>query len=105
MTSPVAGLYTDGNGVARFQAVDRHPDYRRRGLAGTLVHHAGAEGLTWPGVQTLVIVADPADLLERLEGAGLIVTERGGDSEFPTQIRLSENSKESSSLSTLASPN
>jgi hypothetical protein len=25
------------------------------------VHHAGAEGLTWPGVQTLVIVADPAD--------------------------------------------
>ena len=55
------GLYSDGNGVARFQAVDTHPDYRRRGLAGTLVHHAGAEGLTWPGVQTLVIVADPGD--------------------------------------------
>ena len=55
------GLYTDGNGVARFQAVDTHPDCRRRGLAGTLVHHAGAEGLTWPGVQTLVIVADPGD--------------------------------------------
>jgi GNAT superfamily N-acetyltransferase len=55
------GLYTDGNGVARYQVVDTHPDYRRRGLAGTLVHHAGAEGLTWPGVQTLVIVADPGD--------------------------------------------
>ena len=53
--------YTDGNGLARLQAVDTHPDYRRRGLAGTLVHHAGAEGLTWPGVQTLVIVADPGD--------------------------------------------
>src|SRR6478672_7640567 len=24
------GLYTDGNGVARFQAVDTHPDYRRQ---------------------------------------------------------------------------
>jgi GNAT superfamily N-acetyltransferase len=55
------GLYTDGSGVARFQAVDTHPDHRRRGFAGTLVHHAGAEGLTWPGVRTLVILADPGD--------------------------------------------
>jgi GNAT superfamily N-acetyltransferase len=55
------GLYSDGAGVARYQSVDTHPDYRRRGLAGTLVHHAGAEGLTWPGVQTLVILADPDD--------------------------------------------
>lgn len=55
------GLYTDGDGDARYQAVDTHPDHRRRGLAGTLVHHAGAEGLTWPGVRTLVIMADPQD--------------------------------------------
>ena len=55
------GLYTDGDGVARYQAVDTHPDHRRRGLAGTLVHHAGAEGLSWPGVRTLVILADPQD--------------------------------------------
>ena len=55
------GLYTDGDGLARYQAVDTHPDHRRRGLAGTLVHHAGAEGLTWPGVRTLVILADPQD--------------------------------------------
>lgn len=55
------GLYTDGGGVARFQAVDTHPDHRRRGLAGTLVHHAGSDGLTWPGVDTLVILADPED--------------------------------------------
>jgi GNAT superfamily N-acetyltransferase len=54
------GLFTDGSGVARFQAVDTHPEFRGRGLAGTLVHHAGAEGLTWPGVRTLVIAADPA---------------------------------------------
>jgi GNAT superfamily N-acetyltransferase len=55
------GLYTDGDGVARYQAVDTSPEHRRRGLAGTLVHHAGREGLTWPGVQTLVILADPGD--------------------------------------------
>jgi GNAT superfamily N-acetyltransferase len=55
------GLFTDGNGIARYQAVDTHPDHRRRGLAGTLVHDAGSEGLTWPGVHTLVILADPGD--------------------------------------------
>lgn len=60
------GLYTDGNGVARFQAVDTHPEYRRRGLAGALLQHASTEGLTWPGVQTLVIVADPDDMAIRL---------------------------------------
>lgn len=55
------GLYTDGLGIARYQAVDTHPDHRRRGLAGTLVHHAGTVGATWPGVHTLVILADPED--------------------------------------------
>jgi GNAT superfamily N-acetyltransferase len=55
------GLFTDGNGSARFQAVDTHPEYRRRGLAGTLVHRAGTEGLTWPDVQRVVILADPGD--------------------------------------------
>lgn len=55
------GLYTDGHGIARYQAVDTHPDHRRRGLAGTLVHYAGAEGLTWPGVRTLVILTDPEE--------------------------------------------
>ncbi len=53
------GVFTDGSGVARFQAVDTHPDFRGRGLAGTLVHHAGTEALRWPGVRTLVIGADP----------------------------------------------
>lgn len=55
------GLFTDGSGAARFQAVDTHPDFRRRGLAGTLVHHVGTLGLTWPGVERLVIVAEPGD--------------------------------------------
>jgi GNAT superfamily N-acetyltransferase len=53
------GVFTDGRGVARYQTVDTHPDFRGRGLAGTLVHRAGAEALTWPGVDRLVIAADP----------------------------------------------
>lgn len=53
------GLFTDGAGLARFQAVDTHPAFRGRGLAGTLVHHAAVEGLGWPGVDRLVIGADP----------------------------------------------
>lgn len=53
------GVFTDGSGLARFQSVDTRPGYRNQGLAGTLVHIAGAYALTRPGVQTLVMVADP----------------------------------------------
>ena len=53
------GLFTDGSGIARFQNVDTRPEARRRGLAGALVHHAGAHGVAEWGVTTLVIVADP----------------------------------------------
>ncbi len=53
------GLITDGSGVARYQNVETHPDWRRRGLAGTLVWHAGQHGLGPLGAGTLVMVADP----------------------------------------------
>lgn len=53
------GLYLAWPGVARFQSVETHPLARRRGLAGTLLHHVGAWGLTALGAQTLVIVTDP----------------------------------------------
>jgi GNAT superfamily N-acetyltransferase len=53
------GLITDGSGVARYQNVETHPDWRRRGLAGTLVWQAGRHGLDTIGASTLVIVADP----------------------------------------------
>jgi GNAT superfamily N-acetyltransferase len=53
------GLITDGSGVARYQNVETHPDWRRRGLAGTLVWQAGRHGLDALGASTLVIVADP----------------------------------------------
>jgi GNAT superfamily N-acetyltransferase len=53
------GIITDGSGVARYQNVETHPDWRRRGLAGSLVWQAGRHGLDTLGASTLVIVADP----------------------------------------------
>jgi ribosomal protein S18 acetylase RimI-like enzyme len=50
------------DGVARYQNVETHPGARRRGLAGTLVCHAGRHGLELLGAGTLVMVADPGDV-------------------------------------------
>jgi len=54
------GVFSDGNGIARYQNVETHPAWRRRGLAGTLVWLAGRWALERLAAQTLVIVADPA---------------------------------------------
>ena len=54
------GLFVASAGLARFQEVKTHPDFRGRGLCGTLVHHASRYGLDELGVATLVMVADPA---------------------------------------------
>ena len=53
------GLFRTEPGLARFQSVETDPAFRRRGLASSLLHHAGAWGLASLGVATLVIVADP----------------------------------------------
>ncbi len=53
------GLVATGPGLARFQAVETDPDHRRRGLAGSLVHHASRYGFAELGARTLVMVADP----------------------------------------------
>lgn len=53
------GLVPAGSGLARFQSVETDPDCRRRGLAGTLVHHVGRYGFDQLGARTLVMVADP----------------------------------------------
>lgn len=47
-------------GLARYQNVETYPAARRRGLAGTLVWHAGQATLAAGHVKTLVIVAEPA---------------------------------------------
>lgn len=53
-------------GIGRYQMVDTHPAYRRRGLAGTLVVLAGREALTTGGASTLVIAADADDVAKDL---------------------------------------
>lgn len=65
------GIYSDGSGIARYQSVETHPDFRNRGLAGTLVHAAGRYALGRLGARTLVIVAErdhPAERLYRSMG-------------------------------------
>ncbi len=46
-------------GLARYQDVETHPEFRRQALAGTLVGHAGRYGLADLGAVRLVMVADP----------------------------------------------
>jgi ribosomal protein S18 acetylase RimI-like enzyme len=78
------GVFSDGAGTARFQSVDTHPAYRRRGLAGTLVHTASDYALTRLGARKLVIVADPAYTAIRVyRSVGFTDTE--------TQVHLSTN--------------
>jgi ribosomal protein S18 acetylase RimI-like enzyme len=51
------GLYSDGE-LARYQAVDTHPDYRRRGICSTMVHQVAEYGIQQMGARQLVMVAD-----------------------------------------------
>jgi len=55
------GVCDAGGGLARYQDVETDPAARRRGLAGTLVWHAGRFAQTELGANALVIVADPAE--------------------------------------------
>lgn len=70
------GLITTGKtGLARYQSVETHPGARRRGLAGTLVWHAGTTTLS-SDTSTLVMVADPDDAAIRVyRSVGFTVTE------------------------------
>jgi ribosomal protein S18 acetylase RimI-like enzyme len=52
------GLLVDGAGLGRYQSVQTHPEWRRRGIASQLVHTAGETALAELGVTTLVIIAD-----------------------------------------------
>ena len=52
------GIYFE-SGLARYQSVVTHPDYRSRGVCGTLVYESGKYALeNWP-VNTLTMEADP----------------------------------------------
>ena len=78
------GLYAASPGLARFQSVETHPDFRGRGLAGTLVHHVSGYGFDELGAHTLVMVADPDYLAIRVYRAvGFTDTERQLQAERP----------------------
>jgi len=51
------GLYSTGT-LGRFQSVGTHPDYRRLGICGALVHQASRFGFDEMKLETLVMVAD-----------------------------------------------
>lgn len=52
------GLFDCGAGIGRFQDVATHPDYRRRGICGTLVHHASVFGLGRSLSRLVMVAAD-----------------------------------------------
>ena len=57
------GLFRDSQAsLARFQHVETHPLWRRRGLCTALIHTACRFGYEQMGVPTLVMLADPADV-------------------------------------------
>lgn len=52
------GIYHE-KGIGRYQNVGTHPEFRKRGICGTLVYEAGQNALNDWGVKTLVMEADP----------------------------------------------
>jgi ribosomal protein S18 acetylase RimI-like enzyme len=78
------GLVAAGPQLARFQSVETHPDFRGRGFAGSLLHHASEYGFGELGARTLVMVADPDYLAIRLyRSVGFADTERQLQAERP----------------------
>ncbi len=81
------GLFRAGEGLARYQTVETHPDFRGRGLAGTLVHRAARYGLDELGARTLVMIADPTYLAVRVyRSVGFT------DTEVQTQLHQADRS-------------
>lgn len=54
------------HGLGRYQSVQTHPDFRRRGIAGALVYSAAVYALQQYSLETLVIVAEAGSPAERL---------------------------------------
>lgn len=60
------GIVRASPGLARFQTVKTHEEFRGRGLAGSLVEVAGRTAFDRLGAETLVMVADPDYLAIRV---------------------------------------
>lgn len=73
------GIYHDGQ-VARYQSVVTHPDFRRRGVCGTLVHRAGRLAMESSGARRLVMCAasnEPAEGIYRSVGFERVEAQSG----------------------------
>jgi ribosomal protein S18 acetylase RimI-like enzyme len=69
------GIFRSGP-LGRFQSVQTHPDFRRRGMAGTLVYEASTYAMQRHGLETLVIVAETDSAAGRLyQSLGFTATE------------------------------
>lgn len=70
------GLYHH-EGVGRFQSVETNPDFRRRGIAGTMIVEASRQAKEKYNLHTLVIVADQDSIPARLYSSlGFELTEK-----------------------------
>jgi len=80
------GLYHHG-GVGRFQSVVTNPDFRRRGIAGTMIVEASRQAKEKYNLHTLVIVADQDSSPARLYASlGFELTEKQVGLEWSPQI-------------------
>jgi ribosomal protein S18 acetylase RimI-like enzyme len=71
------GVFVFEGGLGRYQSVGTHPDYRRRGLCGRLVHDAGVLAFEQFGARELVMVADAEYHAARIyESCGFTPVER-----------------------------
>lgn len=69
------GIFHTGS-VGRYQSVQTHPDFRRRGAAGTVVYEASQYMVNCYGLETLVIVTETDSDAGRLyQSLGFAATE------------------------------
>ncbi|MEX2541714.1 MAG: GNAT family N-acetyltransferase [Trueperaceae bacterium] len=70
------GVFAEA-GIARFQSVKTHPDFRRRGICGTSVAEVARYALGELGASQLVMLADPGYQAARIyESVGFVPRER-----------------------------
>lgn len=71
------GIVSDGSGIARYQSVQTHPDFQRRGIARRMLCDAALHANNVLDAGTLVIAADPAyHAIELYRSVGFADVER-----------------------------
>jgi hypothetical protein len=69
------GVFVEA-GLARYQAVETAAAFRRRGICGTLVHHAGCAAIAELGARRLVMVGLPDHTAQVYGSVGFAERER-----------------------------